>query len=104
MFDTVIKSPLPPLPTVERNECPNCESMIPSQFVFGRFDLQESPPTRNAAVYCIHCDRFYEADFELRGGAWSLTSDVRVITHARRLESLRRKVQQIGSIQLAQSA
>jgi hypothetical protein len=105
MNSATLNKPLPPMPTSERNECPACETQIPHQYVFNRFDFEQSPPTRSVTIYCAHCNVFYERNTELRGGVWvSSDEGVKVTTHARRLEALRKKVAEIGRITFAQSA
>ncbi len=95
--------PLPPLQR-ERCECPQCESTIAEVNVFNRFDFEQSPSTRTVAIFCVHCDCFWEKSYELRGGIWIPSSDTKVITAKKRLEGLRKKVNELGRIQLAQSA
>lgn len=93
-----------PANPMSRYECPQCDSPVGQHHVFSKFDFQESPPQMQTAIYCPHCDVFHERRFILNSGSWMPIGEPRAITAPKRLQSLRKKVNEVGRIQLAQSA
>src|SRR4051794_35877836 len=94
--------------TFEQYTCPNdvCEASIPQQYVFNTYP-DPSPATgqqRLVRVYCPHCQRIYQRRFVLRGGQWQPLGDVELVTDARTVKGILRRVDHLNGVTLAQSA
>lgn len=93
-----------PLAPSERYECPRCEAPVPPELVFSNFDTHNAgmiPAVRTVTIHCPHCVAFFSRDFELRTGVWTPTTDATVVTDARKLAGLARRVNRITGTQLA---
>jgi hypothetical protein len=92
---------------VETAYCTCCEAQIPAQHIARNLvpvpKDQIAPPTRQKVrAWCEHCDRLYEVTRELSGGAWTLVSDIEVVTDPKRLKSFKARIALIkGDIQMA---
>jgi hypothetical protein len=92
--------------TFEQYHCPAeaCDAAIPQQFVFNTFTEGRDGPGRIVRVFCPHCERIHERAFVLRGGQWQPDGDVKLVTRPATVRGIRRQVDQINGVHLAQSA
>lgn len=96
-----------PVFSTEQYECPCCEGAIPNHLVFSRFDFNNAsaiPAIRTVSVHCVHCNKYFSRQFELRGAVWSPVGDVEQVKDARKIASLSNRVNKVLNAQLAMSA